>query len=404
MNFPLWAGCAAFFAVPFVLWMIATASVARQGFQERAFALIAGDDGRLSLARLQALSWTLVIFGAFVAAMLVRDRITTGSPEEIGRAHDVAKAAAEKALAARTALEKALSDSIAAQTAETATALAARLADAYTARAQAAGLPAGEIAEAGKKAALAHATAVVAAADRARLSAATLPARLALARAEGEARTATATASSYKWVGIPSELLLLAGIAIGSGVFSTLISSVRSEEKTARLESAQLAPVAGTNPPLHQLTIRGNNLGGSGSVRVNGRHAAVKEWTDVQILAYLPDGARTELLIVDTSHGKVSHQLTGTGTALSLGPPRTRYEFSDLFRDDKNPIGLSLMKFQMFGWTVVAITLYAWFFLDNLSDHLMVLPTVDSSIALLTGVSQTGYLADKAVSGVKPGP
>jgi len=404
MNLPLWAGYVAFFAVPFVLWTIATVSAGKRGFHERAFALIAGDDGRLSLARLQALSWTLVIFGAFVAAMVIRDRIVAGSTEEIGRAQDAAKAATEKAQAARTALEKALSDSIAAQTAETTAVLEAKVADAYTAQVQAAGLPTVEITEAGKKAALAHATAVVAANDRARLSAATGPARLALARTEGEARSATATASSYKWVGIPPELLLLAGIAIGSGVFSTLISSVRSEEKTARLESAQLTPVAGTNPPLYQLTIRGRNLGGSGSVRVDGRNAAVKEWTDIQILAYLPDRATTELLIVDTPHGKVSHQLTGTGAALALGPARTRYEFSDLFRDDKSPIELSLMKFQMFGWTVVAIALYAWFFLDNLSDHLTVLPTVDSSIALLTGVSQTGYLAGKAVSGAKPGP
>lgn len=50
---------------------------------------------------------------------------------------------------------------------------------------------------------------------------------------------------------------------------------------------------------------------------------------------------------------------------LTLGVPVYYYEFSDLFRDDKNPSAMDLMKFQMFGWTLVAIFIYAWLFLEG---------------------------------------
>jgi hypothetical protein len=81
-----------------------------------------------------------------------------------------------------------------------------------------------------------------------------------------------------------------------------------------------------------------------------------------------------------------------------LGLPKFVYDLADLFRDDKNPAIFSLMKFQMFGWTVVAIGIYSWIFLTNLSPHISALPTVDQSIVLLTGLSQAGYLAGKAIN------
>jgi hypothetical protein len=58
------------------------------------------------------------------------------------------------------------------------------------------------------------------------------------------------------------------------------------------------------------------------------------------------------------------------------------------------------MKFQMFGWTVVAVRFYVILFLSKLANDISQLPTVDPSIVILTGVSQAGYLAGKAASTV----
>lgn len=94
--------------------------------------------------------------------------------------------------------------------------------------------------------------------------------------------------------------------------------------------------------------------------------------------------------------------LKGDVQRLTLGIPVYYYEFSDLFRDDKNPSGMDLQKFQMFGWTIVAIFIYSWLFLSNLNDHIGSLPLVPESIVILTGLSQAGYLAGKGVSNIEP--
>ena len=60
------------------------------------------------------------------------------------------------------------------------------------------------------------------------------------------------------------------------------------------------------------------------------------------------------------------------------------------------------MKFQMFGWTVIAVVIYSWIFLTNLTSHLSALPNVDKTVVILTGLSQSGYLASKAVGSAKP--
>ena len=61
------------------------------------------------------------------------------------------------------------------------------------------------------------------------------------------------------------------------------------------------------------------------------------------------------------------------------------------------------MKFQMFGWTLVALAIYLVLFVHNLDPHTATLPMVDSSIVVLTGVSQTGYLSGKAIANAAPG-
>ncbi len=109
------------------------------------------------------------------------------------------------------------------------------------------------------------------------------------------------------------------------------------------------------------------------------------------------DSQRTLVDVIDRN-GKVSYRLEGEPNDFSLGLPIVNYEFIDLFRDDKNPQTLDTMKFQMFGWTLIAILIYGYLFLSSISASMTELPTVPESIVVLTGLSQGGYLAGKAVS------
>ena len=273
MRLAVWAGRVLFFAVPAVLWLIGTAAAKRKGLESPLLAFIGGSDNRLSLSRLQAFLWTLVIFGAFAAAMVVSTEVST-----------------------------------------------------------------------------------------------------------------------EKWIEIPTELLQLAGIAITSGVLSSLISSVSGEEKSAVV--TDLDP----DPSDPSWTITGKNLGDNGSVRFGRVMVTIHEWTDQKIRVVLPNEVSQGPLIVDTAKGKVCHIISGTRPRFTLGEPRTYYEFVDLFRNDRSPRVLDVMKFQMFGWTLVAIVLYVIFFLGNLEATITKLPIVNSSTVMLTGLSQIGYLADKGVS------
>src|SRR5262249_28082739 len=95
MNWPKSLGYVVFFIVPLILWGIAAMATKRRGPGARAFAIVAGSDNRLSLARLQALAWTLVIFGSFVAAMSIHDTIISGTAADQEKAKNDAKKAVE---------------------------------------------------------------------------------------------------------------------------------------------------------------------------------------------------------------------------------------------------------------------------------------------------------------------
>jgi hypothetical protein len=110
------------------------------------------------------------------------------------------------------------------------------------------------------------------------------------------------------------------------------------------------------------------------------------------------DNISYQTITVDTANGKLSYKLTGKTPGLVLGLSKLNYELSDLFRDDRNPDTLDLMKFQMFGWTVVAVGIYIYLFLADFRPDLASLPVVPASIVALTGLSQGGYLSGKAVS------
>jgi hypothetical protein len=304
MNWPTGIGWVVFICVPVLIWLLGALANRGHGFSARALGFVVGSDNRLSLSRLQAFLWTLIIFGSYFAAMAIHSDIGVKG----------------------------------------------------------------------------------------------------------------------KWVQIPGALLALAGISIGSGVFSSLIAAVNGDQTTARITS--LASISRTDTSFgpggefekapkpqnpNGLVITGVALGDGGKVRVRlkGKGTStlpILMWKadGTKILVDVPDAQAYHALTLETPNGKLTYELSGQTPNLVLGREKINYEFADLFRDDKNPENLSLMKFQMFGWTVIAIFIYVYLFLGHLDANIPTLPNLDASIATLTGVSQAGYLAGKGVSNVQP--
>ena len=169
-------------------------------------------------------------------------------------------------------------------------------------------------------------------------------------------------------------------------------------EARQRLEAAQ-----GNRESERSLVIAGTGLQKQGRVRINGQAAVVRDWAEdgtAVTVDLSPREIPIKTLVVDTANGKLAHKVGGTPADLIVGEPIQRLELSDLFREDKNPDHFDLMKFQMFGWTAVAIVVYMYLFLKDLNPNITTLPLVDSTIVILTGLSSTGYLASKGVSSV----
>jgi len=105
-----------------------------------------------------------------------------------------------------------------------------------------------------------------------------------------------------------------------------------------------------------------------------------------------------------TGRGQKTEINTEKPPSASLGSATDALEWSDLFRDDGNPTNLDLMKFQMFGWTIVGLLLYLANFFSALgAQHVLSsLPAIDDSLVVLMGVSQAAYLANKGVQNVQP--
>jgi chemotaxis protein histidine kinase CheA len=277
MNLPEWLGYLAFFAVPLLLWVIASLVTQRKGMGARAFAFIAGSDNRLSLARLQALVWTLVIFGSFAAAMIIHDPITSGTTAEQEKAKNDAAAATKNAsdlkkkveeaedLAGKAAAAKTEADKKAAKAAEEEKIKVADPKASEDDKTKAKAVAEKERSEATAKTE-----------DLARKNEAAAKAKNDASQAEKGAKAANLKAKSYNWVDIPGALLMLAGIAIGSGVFSSLISALNGEDKTAcvtAVKSKTAAEVANEFPEAKApttgsaLLIEGKDLGATGLVK-----------------------------------------------------------------------------------------------------------------------------------------
>lgn len=212
------------------------------------------------------------------------------------------------------------------------------------------------------------------------------------------------------WIAIPNSLLTLAGIVIGSGVFSSVISAIKEEKRTAEVTGLAY------DDQKRVLTITGVAFGKNrGAVRIVGFdkkrwELSVSHWDDVKILVTIEpnvekrlfvlaeDGpvSKTNTLVVDTQNGKASYRFDFDGTTVTLGKPIIYYEFVDFFRDDQNPSILSIMKYQMFVWTLIAIVIYTYVFLRNPSTSISTLPELGEKFVILMGLSQAGYLGGKA--------
>ncbi|HEX8565899.1 MAG TPA: hypothetical protein VF648_09540 [Pyrinomonadaceae bacterium] len=502
MNLQVWTGYWLYFLVPIILFVGCFLFIRRgEGVIAKASAFIAGSDNRLSLSRLQALVWSLVIYGSFFAAMAVHNVIPPASASQAEEYTAAAADAKEKLPSLKEDVKKAETDKVAAEEAKINAESEYSEADSNLKTLMERKAPEAEINTAK--------TQLTAAQDKLNTKARLLTlAQQKLSNAEGKVKAANEDirmGRNFNWVEIPGELLALAGIAIGSGIFSSLISALNSEEKTACVTS--IHPISAvefndetkypdtpetTSPYL--LKINGKDMDKTGKVRfginkVMTTYASILYWKSngTEIVVDVPTNRSFDTLVVDTPNGKLSYKLDDDfrvnefrtnleaanrllnqysksnvdtiadlekakenlekltkesadeakiGEAnsalqnaerevaisetnlteardkvkeiensriknLRLGVSKYFYEFSDLFRDDKNPSTMDLMKFQMFGWTVIAIFIYSWLFLSNITKDIASLPLVPPSIVLLTGLSQAGYLAGKGISNVQ---
>ena len=545
-----WLGILLFFVVPVLLWAAFIFAIKFSGTRVRPFGLLIGSDNRLSLSRAQALAWTLVIFGSWICATVIHRKINADHAPTDKAAADSSKAVAQKAVTDAKAKQQVAADQASKAARERdhfakkedagatvydaalkaadreITAAKQAVADAtveWTAReTELKSAPADkkkEIARDDAKTKLDQAMARQKSAEdsgksidegrakaQAALEASASNSKRDKEDAEADLQIAESTLqglTDYDWVQIPAALLALAAIAIGSGVFSSLIAAVNSEESSASIAGIQSADLnvylqaRREQPDLKQsvvktildrtrqipdvdaatkaataarnqadldqtaatnarkaadaapadaalqdrakeaeataqkskaaaqaavqtrdeaelrakgvpsvLVISGAGMKKAGTVRFKRTFATIREWSDdgTVVIADIPAKAAGPL-VVDTGNGKLSYGLEGQTAKFSLGQPAFQFDASDFFREDKNPAHFDLMKFQMFGWTAIAILVYGWLFLTDLNDHIASLPTVDQTIVMLTGLSQAGYLTAKGISNVnKPDP
>ena len=94
---PFLLGLILFFLAPLVIWMIVSGVAGiKNNYNFKFFGLIVGSDNRLSLSKLQALAWTLVIFGTYFAAMAVHKPINPNVQMEADSAKKQAEISVNK--------------------------------------------------------------------------------------------------------------------------------------------------------------------------------------------------------------------------------------------------------------------------------------------------------------------
>lgn len=225
------SGIWVFFGVPAV-FMIILAVAAKSGNRKGSlFKVVVGSDNRLSLSRVQAFAWTMVIVASWVAAMAVHFPLRSDHAGGVlTKAEEEAKALDRKALAeADLKLSRLKMKPVDQDLQRKATADQVAFERAVRADREA------------------HTEATKQEVDRtkgeANKSAKALEDfKLALAAQIREAETALEVAQDKlraDWVQIPGELLALAGIAIVAGIFSSLLAADNSEAVSASVSNVE---------------------------------------------------------------------------------------------------------------------------------------------------------------------
>lgn len=426
-----WIDVTTFAIVAVIIWGLGTLRAyrgrqPRRGGGAAAFhplGFIIGKDNRLSLSRLQAFAWTMVIFGTLAAAWRSHGTVQPATPDAIQKIQAIAKQTRERAIDAHaTAIQASISGQL--------------LADAASAaRQDSAELLPGIVDTLANRALLDSVNKSLAARRKEFFDSRTgAVAAERLAKIESlKANALEAEAARYVWILIPAGLLALAGISIGSGVASSLITAVNDKGVQPCVTSVAVESYDALLPryprvgerhavSIPYFVVRGSNLGHDGRIRFDGEYAEVMYWSDDGTIAVVAapatlakgTGIWSGTLIVDSPNGKIAY---GTRKATEttfdrahseviLGSATDALEWSDLFRDDSSPSNLDLMKFQMFGWTLISISLYLWnFFTAIATQHVLAsLPVIDESLVILMGVSQAGYLTSKGVQNVSKPP
>jgi hypothetical protein len=409
----LWISISIFVITIFVIWGLGSVRAhrgreKRQGRRDffRPAGFVVGNDNRLSLSRLQAFVWSMAIFGTYAAAWRGHTPVWSHATDRASiTADSVAKHARDEAVLAHTnAVQAEIQTQI----------VAHRVRDEQARIASLANSPG---ADSTLKTLRAQSSAVMSAAREAGTQAS------AAALAAEELET---DAARVQWVAIPAVLLALAGVSIGSGVIATLISSGTSSgvrpcvlslaaEQYATLRVRYPKLGVPRNPNVTCVVINGTGLGNIGRVRFNTDFADILFWADdgttIVIVPPAEADRKERTLVVDTANGKVAYGAMGAMTTFDSSVPRvelgsaTDYlEWSDLFRSDSDPTNVDLMKFQMFGWTLIAVSLYLWSFFSVVARQSAIvasLPPIDPSLVALTGVSQLAYLTNKGAQSTK---
>jgi hypothetical protein len=221
MKWPESVGWLVFILVPGVIWMLGAWANRGHGSWARILGFAVGTDNRLSLSRLQAFLWTLVIFGSFAAAMAIHQDIVPATQAEIEAATKKAKEAVDIAAAKKTAYQSAVAEEEAAEAASKAAqdALTAAEAEAEVRARRAAAAPKETELQAKNKVAqdrLPDLEAALVGKD-AILAVKRKGAETALAfwkPAEDAAKKAQNEVPNSAWVQIPAALLALAGYLV----------------------------------------------------------------------------------------------------------------------------------------------------------------------------------------------
>jgi hypothetical protein len=390
-----------FFAVPLVFWWLIS-RLTQQGHGRVLSAVITGNDGRLSLSRLQAFLWTMLILGSFCAAMVARPWPANVDKAEVTvreNALQQAKVNLDAAVAALAAAEAEMASRLATRTEGRAGFREAEEAwkHAATADKKPATALLTEKGTALRKAEIEY-TAAVRQVERLRLG---------RSSAEDAHDDAKKRYRRTQWVKIPTELLALAGISLATGVFSAAISA-GNDTSGAPPTVWSIGPVPVANlPPGSQPTLRttiveilGKDFGSSsGEVRFDGRYLRPLHWSETVLYLDEDPNLRFRNVTVDTAGGKASYENRPAPYGLTSV---VILETRDLFREDSNPRMFSITKFQMFAWTLVAIAFYTAVLLSHLDASIDALPTVDATLVMLTGLSAGGYLGGKAAANMSP--